>query len=77
MESMVGAGLLQKLELEMESGRISGYLVHNVTAMVPFLYLARCVGQKGDAYYLNWAVNERPILKRREKKEGKQDEAEG
>lgn len=52
-------------------------MVHNVTAMVPFLYLARCVGQKGDAYYLNWAVNERPILKRREKKEGKQDEAEG
>lgn len=77
MEAMAGAGLLHKLELEMESGRTSGYLVHNVTAIVPFLYLARCVGQKGDAYYLNWVVDERPILKKREKKEGKQDEAEG
>lgn len=76
MRTMAGRGLLTRLELELEEGQAEAYMVHNVPSVVPFLYLARSMAQPGEAYYLRWVEDERPVLRKREEGEGNADESE-
>ena len=56
--------LVRKLELELESGSVSAYTVHENWAFIPFLLFTRCLLEKSDAFYLLWDDHDRPELSR-------------
>ncbi len=54
LASMEELKLVKKLELEMETGSVNAYIVHENWAFTPFLLFARCLLEKHDAFYLLW-----------------------
>lgn len=46
--------LVKKLELEMETGSVNAYIVHENWAFTPFLLFTRCLLEKHDAFYMLW-----------------------
>ena len=56
--------LVKKLDLELETGSISAYVVHENWAFVPFMQFARCLQEKSDAFYLAWDDHDTPEMTR-------------
>lgn len=54
LASMEELTLVKKLELEMETGSVNAYIVHENWAFTPFLLFTRCLLEKHDAFYLLW-----------------------
>ena len=54
LASMEELTLVKKLELEMETGSVNAYIVHENWALTPFLLFTRCLLEKHDAFYLLW-----------------------
>lgn len=54
LEGLEELGLVKKLDLELETGTVSAYIVHKNWAFVPFLLFARCLLERRDAFYLLW-----------------------
>lgn len=46
--------LVKKLELEMETGSVNAYIVHENWAFTPVLFFTRCLLEKHDAFYMLW-----------------------
>lgn len=46
--------LVKKLDLELETGTVSAYIVHENWAFVPFMLFTRCLMEKRDAFYILW-----------------------
>lgn len=63
MALLAELGLLLKLELELETGNVNAYQVHDNAAFVPFLYLARCLATKSDSFLMMWQVGTHPPLR--------------
>ena len=64
LASMEELKLVKKLELEMETGSVNAYIVHENWAFTPFLLFARCLLEKHDAFYLLWDDHDEPELPR-------------
>lgn len=54
LAALEGLGMVRKLNLELETGEVSAYIVHENWAFVPFLLFTRCLLEKRDAFYLLW-----------------------
>ena len=64
LAGMAELKLVKKLDLEMESGSVSAYIVHENWAFTPFMLLTRCLLEKSDAFYLLWDDHDEPELPR-------------
>ena len=64
LAGMAELKLVKKLDLEMESGSVSAYIVHENWAFTPFLLFTRCLLEKSDAFYLLWDDHDEPELPR-------------
>ena len=64
LAGMAELKLVKKLDLEMESGSVSAYIVHENWAFVPFMQFARCLQEKSDAFYLAWDDHDTPEMTR-------------
>lgn len=64
MELLAQHNLLRRLELETEAGSVNAYRVHDNTALVPFLYMARCFLEKEDLFYMGLTMRSKPWLRR-------------
>lgn len=62
LSQMEGCELLKKQNLELENGLTQVYTLHDNYAFVPFLYFARWVMQRMDAYIFSCDTRTRPIL---------------
>ena len=64
LAAMAELHLVKKLDLELETGSISAYVVHENWAFVPFMQFARCLQEKSDAFYLAWDDHDTPEMTR-------------
>ncbi len=65
METLVGAHLLQKMELETENGINPSYLVSDkISQLIPFLYMARYLMQSDTINMVGAFVRKDPWLKK-------------
>lgn len=62
LSQMEGCDLLKKQKLELEDGLTQVYTLHDSYAFIPFLYFARWVMQREDAYIFSCDTRNRPIL---------------
>lgn len=62
LSQMEECDLLRKQNLELEDGLTQVYTLHDNYAFIPFLYFARWVMQREDAYIFSWDTRDRPIL---------------
>lgn len=60
LEAMEELTLVRKLELELETGSVNAYTVHENWAFIPFLLFTRCLLEKSDAFYLLWDGHDAP-----------------
>ncbi len=62
LSQMEECELLKKHNLELENGPTQVYTLHDNYAFVPFLYFARWLMQRHDAYVFSCDIRKRPIL---------------
>ena len=62
LDALTRIKLTSPIPLESETGDISAYNLHKPFHLVPFFYFARLL-KDHDAYYLNWAVRGKPLLR--------------
>lgn len=62
LEAMEACRLVKRSTIETQSGSEPVYALHDKGSLIPFLYLARWLMAKDDAWYMQWADRERPIL---------------
>lgn len=54
LAAMAELKLVEQLELELETGPVSAYIVHENWAFAPLMLFARCFLEKHDAFYVTW-----------------------
>ena len=54
LEAMAELKLVKKLDLELESGPVNAYIVHENWAFTPLMLFARCFLEEHDAFYVAW-----------------------
>ena len=62
VEALTQCNLLRRRSIELEEGSTDVYVIHDNLSFVPFLYLARWLMEKDDAWVVNWTTRQRPIL---------------
>ena len=62
VEALAQCGLLRCRSIELEEGSTDVYIIHDNAGFVPFLYLARWLMEKNDAWVVGWGLRHRPIL---------------
>lgn len=60
LSDMEKLGLVKKLDLELESGPINAYLVHENWAFMPLMLFVRCFLEKNNAFYVCWDDHQFP-----------------
>ena len=68
MSRLESVHLLTRLELELESGMVNAYKIHDTGGLIPFLYAARRLTQENDTYHMCWIERGKPWLRRTEPK---------
>lgn len=66
LDALTKLNLTGSLDLEGDEGEISAYHLRNPFHLVPFFYFARLL-LSTDAYYMNWTVRGKPLLRRDDK----------
>lgn len=69
LEDLRSVHLVTSVELELNTGTASAYMIHDNNGLVPFLYAARCFMTENDSWHLCWKSNEnKPLLRKSGKK---------
>lgn len=58
LAAMAELELVKKLDLELETGPVNAYIVHENWAFVPLMLFTRCFLEKHDAFYVAWDDHE-------------------
>lgn len=67
IKALAECSLLDKREIEVESGCEEVYFLNDQGALVPFLYLAQWLLEKDETWYFGWETRKRPILEPKKK----------
>lgn len=62
VEALAQCNLLRRRSIELEEGSTDVYVIHDNLSFVPFLYMARWLMEKDDAWVVCWQTRKRPIL---------------
>ncbi|MDO4317371.1 MAG: helix-turn-helix transcriptional regulator [Lachnospiraceae bacterium] len=62
LKEMEGCHLVEGETLEIVEGTLSAYILHDTSALVPFLYFARWFMEQKEAWLYGWDTRKRPIL---------------
>lgn len=74
LQALEECSLVYKKQVELEEGTMDAWLIHDSSALVPFLYFARWMQEK-NSWIICWETRERPLLqKRKDVQGGKKDE---
>lgn len=58
LEAMAELKLVEKLDLELETGPVNAYIVHENWALIPLMLFTRCLLEEYDAFYVAWDDHE-------------------
>ena len=62
LEEMTKLNLLETIEIGLRQGMEKVYGIQDSAALVPLLYLIRCLTREDGFYYLNYSRREKPLL---------------
>ncbi len=62
LEAMEQCNLLEKKQVEVERGQVDVYTLHNNSAFVPFMLLAKWFMEKEDVWLISWDDQRTPVL---------------
>lgn len=65
LQALEECNLVCKKQVELEEGAMDVWIVHDSSALVPFLYFARWI-QEADSWLVCWETRKRPLLQKRQ-----------
>ena len=68
LDAMEKMNLLSRQEIVLETGVEPVWMVQERGALVPFLYLAQILMEKGEGFQMNWQTRKRPLFVWQEEK---------
>lgn len=77
LDAMEKIHLLTRQDIVLETGEVPVWMAHDQGAVLPFLYLARILMEKGEGFQMCWRTRERPLFtwEREEERRGGHEEA--
>lgn len=73
LDAMERIHLLTRQEIVLETGEVPVWMAHDQGAVLPFLYLAQILTEKGEGFQMCWRTRERPLFTwERKEREGDQ-----
>lgn len=69
LEAMEKLHLLTRQEIVLDTGETPVWMIREQGALVPFLYLAQLLMEKGDGFQMHWHTRRRPLLVWEEKED--------
>lgn len=69
LQELEKCSLVYKKRVEIEDGAMDAWLVHDSSALVPFLYFVRWM-MEADSWLICWETRKRPLLQKRNASQG-------